>query len=161
MNAATIAAALGDARRDGRAWRCRCPLHGGRSLTLADGANGRVLATCWAGCDRRDVLAELRRRALLDAPADYAPRIMLPPRRHDDASRTAGALKIWHGAKDGAGTIVSRYLASRGIELEHWPLSLRFHSRCPRGQKTTPAKTEALRAAEDSERKLLRAWGIQ
>ena len=32
MNAAAIAAALGDARGDSRAWRCRCPLHGRRSL---------------------------------------------------------------------------------------------------------------------------------
>jgi putative DNA primase/helicase len=132
MNAAAIAAALGDARRDGRAWRCRCPLHGGRSLGLADGDNGRVLVTCWGGCDRRDVLTELRRRGLLDARADYAPHIISPPRPHDDASRTARALKIWRGASLGAETIASRYLASRGIELEHWPASLRFHPRCPR-----------------------------
>ena len=64
--AAEIAAVLGDARRKGRAWRCRCPLHGGRNLTLRDGDGGRVLATCWGGCDRRDLLAELRRRGLLD-----------------------------------------------------------------------------------------------
>jgi len=36
MNAAAIAAARGG-RREGRDhWRCPCPLHGGRSLTLAD-----------------------------------------------------------------------------------------------------------------------------
>jgi len=28
MTAADIAHALGDARREGRTWRCRCPLHG-------------------------------------------------------------------------------------------------------------------------------------
>ena len=66
MNAAAIAAALGDARREGRGWRCRCPLHGGRSLVIGDGDNGLVLATCWAGCDRLDVLTELRRRGLLE-----------------------------------------------------------------------------------------------
>jgi hypothetical protein len=33
MNAAAIAAALGDARRDGRAWRCRCR----RSLLISYG----------------------------------------------------------------------------------------------------------------------------
>ena len=62
MTVAEIAIALGDARREGRAWRCRCPLHGGRSLTLRDGDLGRVLVTCWGGCDRLDVLAELRQR---------------------------------------------------------------------------------------------------
>jgi hypothetical protein len=50
MNAAAIAAALGDARREGCTWRCRCPLHGGRSLLLRDGAAGCVLVTCWDGC---------------------------------------------------------------------------------------------------------------
>ena len=38
MSAAMIAAALGDPRREGRAWRCRCPLHGGHSLVLRDAA---------------------------------------------------------------------------------------------------------------------------
>jgi hypothetical protein len=43
-NAAAIAATLGDARREGRAWRCKCPLHGGRSLVICDGDDGRVVA---------------------------------------------------------------------------------------------------------------------
>jgi len=37
MSAADIAIALGNARREGRGWRCRCPLHNGRSLTLHNG----------------------------------------------------------------------------------------------------------------------------
>jgi hypothetical protein len=40
MSAAAVAAALGDAKREGRNWRCRCPLHGGCRLTLADGRDG-------------------------------------------------------------------------------------------------------------------------
>ena len=36
MTAAEIAAACGNARREGRDWRCRCPLHGGRSLTAKE-----------------------------------------------------------------------------------------------------------------------------
>jgi hypothetical protein len=52
-SAEEIAAALGG-RREGRNWRCRCPLHGGFSLILKDGDAGRVLATCWGGCDRAD-----------------------------------------------------------------------------------------------------------
>jgi hypothetical protein len=65
MNAAEIACALGDAHREGQGWRCRCPLHGGQSLVLRDGDGGRVLLWCWGGCDRFDILAELRRRGLL------------------------------------------------------------------------------------------------
>lgn len=132
MTAAAIAAALGDARREGRAWRCRCPVHGGHSLVIRDGDGGRVLATCWGGCDRLEVLAELRGRGLLDARADYAPRIVSQPRSQNDASRTARAFDIWRNTERGAGTIVARYLASREIVLDQWPPSLRFHPRCPR-----------------------------
>jgi hypothetical protein len=40
MSAAAIAAVLGEARREGRVWRCRCPLHGGwiASATIAERA---------------------------------------------------------------------------------------------------------------------------
>jgi hypothetical protein len=93
MTATEIAAALGDARRDGYRWRCRCPLHGGRSLVLCDGNNDRVLVTCWGGCDRRDVLAELQRRGFLGRPADYAPRTVSTP-CYDDTSRTTRGLNI-------------------------------------------------------------------
>ena len=130
MSAAVIATALGNARREGRSWRCRCPLHGGRSLVICDGGSGRVLVTCFGGCDRLDVLAELRRRGLLDGQAAYAPRIISSA--HDNKSRTARALNIWCDTQRGAGTIVSHYLASRGITLDPWPSSLRFHPSCPR-----------------------------
>jgi putative DNA primase/helicase len=127
-----IASALGDARREGRDWRCRCPLHGGRSLVIGDGDNGCVLVTCWAGCERLDVLAEMRRRGLLERRADYAPQFVSARRHHDDAGRTARALNIWDYARPGAGTIVARYLESRGIVFVLWPSSLRFHPNCPR-----------------------------
>jgi putative DNA primase/helicase len=63
--AAQIAAALGGARREGRAWRCRYPLHRSRSLTVRESSHRTVLITCWAGCERLDALAELRRCGLL------------------------------------------------------------------------------------------------
>ena len=146
MAAAEIAAALGDARREGRAWRCRCPLHGGRSLVLRDGDGGRVLATCWAGCDRRDVLAELRQRGLFDARADVVTGINSVPRRADDASRTAHALKIWNATQGGARSIVEEYLGRRGIAPDQWPASLRFHPRCPRPKDDTGNFVESLPA---------------
>src|SRR5262245_10351544 len=132
MSAATTAAALGDARREGRDWRCRCPLHNGRSLTLRDGDGGRVLMTCWAGCDRLDVLAELRRRGLLDGrTTDYAG---ASPRKseREDAVRIVRALAIWREARPADGTIVQKYLRTRGILLDAWPPALRFHPACPR-----------------------------
>jgi len=132
MNAADIARALGDARREGRTWRCRCPLHGGRSLTLRDGEGGCVLVTCWGGCNRLDVLAELRRRGLLDGRATGYRRPSPHTSQRDDVARTARALAIWHEARPAAGTIVENYLGSRGILLDAWPAALRFHPACPR-----------------------------
>lgn len=139
MNAAAIAAALGSGRREGPAWRCRCPLHGGRSLVVRDSDNGRVLVTCWGGCDRLDVLAELRRCGLLDGGHRLCRH---DDRRYDhrhhhgradgDGQRTARALSLWREAMDGADTVVSHYLASRGIVLDRCPVSLRFHARCRR-----------------------------
>ena len=132
MNAAEIAAALGGAQREGRAWRCRCPLHGGRSLVIRDGDGGRVLVKCWAGCDRRDVLPELRRRGLLSGGAHHAPRIAPAPQRQGEASRIARAVNIWRNTQRGAGSLAERYLISRGITPEPWPAALRFHQHCPR-----------------------------
>src|SRR5262249_30835451 len=132
MSAAEIALVLGDARREGRAWRCRCPLHNGRSLTLRDGDDGCVLVTCWAGCDRRDVLSELRRRGLLDARAtDYLGPSAKKSRREDavrtDAQRSKAALAIWQSARLAGGTLARSYLASRGLHLPPPPPTIRFH----------------------------------
>lgn len=131
MTAAEIAAALGEARGEGRGWRCRCPLHGGRTLVVRDSHTGRVLVTCWSGCDRLAVLAELRRRGFLNGSTEYAPHVTSVPRRDEDARRTARALNIWRQTERGV-AILSRYLARRGIALDTWPVSLRFHPGCPR-----------------------------
>jgi hypothetical protein len=136
-SAEEIAAALGG-RREGRNWRCRCPLHGGFSLTLRDGDAGQVLATCWGGCV--DVLAELRRCGLLDSHgASYQPPSFTQRRRdgtEGNAARTARALAIWHESRPIAGTIAERYLMSRGIVLDGLAAevraNLRYHPGCPR-----------------------------
>ena len=127
MNAGAIAAALGGARRGGRKWRCRCPLHGGHSLEVSDGQSA-VLVTCWAGCSRLEVLAELRRRGLIARRADYMPQIVIP-RRHQGVSQSAYALTIWQQSLRSAGSPAENYLDGRGIA---WPSLLRFHPRCPR-----------------------------
>jgi putative DNA primase/helicase len=129
MNAADIAVALGDARREGRGWRCRCPLHKGRSLTLRDGDDGCVLVTCWGGCDRRDVLSELRRRGLLDVRARGSS--AKPSQREEavrtDARRSKAALAIWQSATPAGGTLAQNYLFSRGLHLS-LPPTVRFHA---------------------------------
>src|SRR5262245_54647259 len=161
MSAATTAAALGDARREGRDWRCRCPLHNGRSLTLRDGDGGRVLMTCWAGCDRLDVLAELRRRGLLDGrTTDYAG---ASPRKseREDAVRIVRALAIWREARPADGTIVQKYLRTRGICISESQIILHTGAardmrpiRPRRSDATWRASSIAAAAARPSNRSL-------
>lgn len=68
MDAATIAAEL-EGRKEGNQYRCRCPVHGGRSLMVKD-AEDRVLVHCWGGCEAHTVLSELRSRNLLPSPSE-------------------------------------------------------------------------------------------
>jgi putative DNA primase/helicase len=129
MSARDVAAVLGDARQEGRGWRCRCPLHGGHSLVLRDGDAGRLLVTCWGGCDRLDVLAELCRRGLLD-PIDHGRGGA--PKRDDDARRIARAYETWHAAFPALPSPIKRYFASRRITLPP-PPTLRWAPRCWHG----------------------------
>jgi putative DNA primase/helicase len=133
MSARDVAAALGQPCKDGRGWRCRCPLHGGRSLVLRDGNAGRLLLTCWGGCDRLAVLAELGRLGLLDS-SFLEPRFTSPlvVDHWDEARRIARASTIWDGAERAPGTPVVRYLACRGITLPP-PATLRWSPRCWHG----------------------------
>jgi phage/plasmid primase-like uncharacterized protein len=134
MTAAEIAGALGNARREGRNWRCICPLHGGCSLTLRDGRE-RLLVRCWAGCGTREVLAELRRIGLIGNRGECpSPQAMMTPVRNDNRAdtkrRVALARRVWGEAGEARGTTVAHYLASRGITIP-LPRSLRWAPACP------------------------------
>jgi len=65
--AADLAAALSLRRMAQNRYRGPCVLCGHRTLEIRDGDRA-VLVTCWHGCDRQAVLAELRRRGLLPNP---------------------------------------------------------------------------------------------
>jgi hypothetical protein len=156
VSAAVIAGTLGNAQREGRGWRCRCPLHGGRSLVLQDGDQGRVLATCWAGCNRLDVIAELRRRGLLD---DRADRIHNEPANAicqiDHLAERNGrlALEIWNAARDVGGTLAAQYLARRKLVLPEGVSgrAIRFHASCPFGGDRHPTMIGLFRAIVNNE----------
>jgi hypothetical protein len=90
-----------------------------------------VLVTCWGGCDRGDVLAELRRHGLLDG-GDYGARVCCGTAAKDDTTRIRQARDIWNAALPAAGSPVARYLASRGITMPP-PPSLRYAPRCWHG----------------------------
>ena len=133
MNAADIAAALGNARREGACLALPMPVafrpfSGNprrRPWPRVGDLLGRLRAasTCSPSCDGAG--------CSVDAPTTRQPSF------HQRASmttqaRTARALKIWRDTQHGAGTIAVRYLASRGIAPDQWPPALRFHPRCPR-----------------------------
>src|SRR5258705_4833918 len=65
MVAAAIAEAL-NGRRSGSGYTLRCVAHNDRtpSLSIADGADGRLLVRCHAGCNSLDILAALHRLGL-------------------------------------------------------------------------------------------------
>jgi putative DNA primase/helicase len=130
-----IAKVLGSAARSGIWWRSRCPVHGSRSGTLAllDADRGLVVH-CHAGCDRQDILAELRRRGLIDGRGEagkFQPAADVMRRRQkaeaaDRRRRIVLALDIWDTSYPAPGTIVESYLRSRGI-TKSVPTTLRMH----------------------------------
>jgi putative DNA primase/helicase len=134
MTAAEIADALGGTSRSNGWWRCRCPIHAssGPTLALRDGERG-LIVKCWAGCHPRDVLVELRRRDLLNANAGDTAKPPDPAaerRRHESEAvhrqqRITLARDMWRSAIPASGTVVERYLRSRGIEIPV-PPSIRF-----------------------------------
>jgi hypothetical protein len=158
MMAAEIARRLGGARREGRNWRCRCPAHGGRSLMLRDG-RGKLLVKCWAGCDTRDILAELRRHGMLtDRRAEYRPLPAPVVRADDPARRIEIARRIWAAARDARGTPVERYLAGRGLTLP-MPPSLRYAPSLRRPDGTSgPAMVARVDGLDGELRAVHRTW---
>jgi hypothetical protein len=154
--AAEIACALGGARRGARGnWSCRCPCHDDRdpSLSIRDGEDSRLLVRCFAGCDGRDVLAELRRRGLLSdrhrarsneraldtaeaerrrAEHEALLRAKLEGDTASEGVRAAAARMLWRMRVSLAGSLGEVYLNSRGIALSPWPPTLGFLP--PRGE---------------------------
>jgi putative DNA primase/helicase len=134
MTAAEIAAALGGAQCSGGWWRCRCPVHGshGATLALRDGDRA-LIVKCWAGCDPRTVLAELRRRGLREGdPATDRAGIVKPIARREregDARKIAAALRIWDAAREAPGSPLAAYLCTRQLTIAP-PVTLRWAPRC-------------------------------
>jgi putative DNA primase/helicase len=136
MSAASIAKALPGSVRNGLGFLCRCPVpsHGkgkgdhNPSLSIADGEKG-LLVRCFAGCDSRDVLAELRRKGRLEDQREPAkPRRQsrkAPPPPRADSAPDVEALALWRAAEPVKGTRGEIYLRSRGIALE-LPPTIRF-----------------------------------
>jgi putative DNA primase/helicase len=139
IDAYSIAHALDGVAISG-GWICRCPLPGhgkgegdrDRSLFICDGDTaGRVLVTCYANCDRRDIIDELKRQRLWPSTEHHinhnAHRQRPPQIVINNSGNTAFALKIWRNSVPADDTPVDTYLRSRAITSRPLPLTLRFH----------------------------------
>jgi putative DNA primase/helicase len=116
MRAAGIAARIG-AEPQGNNWRCDCPCGCGYGLSFCDGANGRLLAFCFGGCEFDQILAALIEFGLFDDDDGDDPHVSRPVIvcHRDNATRIADAQAIY-----ASGTWDSRiavYLRSRWITL--------------------------------------------
>jgi putative DNA primase/helicase len=104
---------------------------------LRDDDAGRLLVTCWGGCDRLELLAELRRRGLLDlthlTPLDPTVSGQFYTIDEGDAFRIARARAGCDAALPAMGSPVARYLTNRGITIAP-PATLRWSPRCWHGE---------------------------
>lgn len=150
MSAAEVAEALGG-KPSGDGYLCRCPVpsHGnGRgdrnpSLLIRDGDHA-LLVRCLAGCDRRDVLAELRRLHLLGQREDRAEHQAADRAEHVPDTR---ALALWRSAEPAPGTVVERYLRGRAIAIAP-PPSLRCGLHWHGGRIPMPCVVAAVQAPD-------------
>lgn len=121
----------------GRSGTACCPAHDDRnpSLSLADGAEGRLLLTCHAGCSFSDIIAALRGLGLLDGRQSFrSPRPICEAKRKaaeraHDVKRSSLASRLWEEARPIRGTPGERYLRGRGITCA-LPPSLRYRENC-------------------------------
>ena len=128
MNAAGVARQL-RATRQGNNWRCACPLGCGYGLSFCDGADGRLLAFCFGGCEFGQILLALVEYGLLDdddGDDSYVSRRVTVCQR-DDAERIAHARQIYDCSVWDERIAV--YLHSREIGLTS-PV-LRFQEQAP------------------------------
>jgi hypothetical protein len=117
--AAGLARRLGG-HRQGRNWRCDCPLECGYDLSLSNGEDGRLLAYCFGGHSYSEIALALVEYGLLDddgAELDAPPGGQAIPSRDDvdqrrriQRAREIYAAGVWDER-------VQIYLGSRGIEL--------------------------------------------
>jgi putative DNA primase/helicase len=138
--ASEIVQALG-----GRGAVCRCPAHDDKvsSLSVIDSdIDDEVIVTCFAGCDWRDVKAELRHLGLLPEwqsvsgdrfDPDRQARLATKRRKREKqaekekAEKIQWARKVWKESTQPPETPVQAYLGCRGI-ISPIPPTIRFHA---------------------------------
>ena len=135
-DAYTLTIALGG-KWSGNQGSARCPAHDDRtpSLSLADGADGRLLLHCHAGCAFTEIQAALRGRGLTAGPSTFRPvgKSVETDRRAAERAykekRSRQARTLWQEARPISGTLGELYLKGRGITCR-LPYTLRYIGTC-------------------------------
>ena len=130
MTARDLADAL-EGRREGHEWRCRCPVHWGRSLSVTE-RDGRLLLTCRAGCPQGEVIKTLKQMGLWGSNTSYEAQPPAPEPSNHTERKADRASDLWNQAHPiKPGDPVHKYLTGRGIVLDAWPDDLRSHPTLP------------------------------
>ena len=128
-------------RWHGRYGMALCPAHPNTrtpALSLTDGADGRLLVRCHAGCSFPAILDALRGLGLVEGNGTFSPPSaadLARIRAAEDAEarkREAQALSLWRDARLIPGSAAEAYLRARGITCP-LPEALRFHPECWHG----------------------------
>lgn len=133
MNAREIADRLGGKPSSNRGYLISCPAAGHvhrnntPSCHIRDGDKpGVVLATCFTGCPRDDVLRALRDLGLLNSTTSTHYRsVKITPPKPPTPVVNPVAVEIWNASQPSGGTVVETYLRNRGIGIRI-PPSLRL-----------------------------------
>ncbi|MEM8633659.1 MAG: toprim domain-containing protein [Pseudomonadota bacterium] len=111
-----------------------CPAHRDRTPSLGVTLGRKaILFHCFAGCDRRDVLAALARQGLEAASLFSGLQDCARMETTTTPEPSGAALRIWREARPLKASLAKAYLEKRGI-LAASP-ALRFHPRTPLGPK--------------------------
>lgn len=157
-DAYTLTVALGGKWSGGRGM-ARCPAHDDRSpsLSLADGAEGRLLLRCHAGCSFAEVHDALRGRGLFSGTGTFRPvaHLNVEERRAAERAfrekRMRQARRLWNAARPIVDTPAEVYLKGRGITCP-LPCTLRYVEGCwHQSAKRSPALIAYVRNVGDCE----------
>jgi DNA methylase len=154
--AAELARALAGRRSD-HGWVARCPAHTDRhpSLSIADGADGRLLLCCFAGCSWSEIRTALEARSLWPGREGYSP-FSARACGVSQGRRSAGhqpdklavAKRIWRNAIPAPGTEVEIYLQSRSLTTPVPPTLRYARLRHRESGLWLPCMVAAVQAAE-------------
>ena len=159
QSASDLARSTKGAIRNGAGWLIPCPLpsHGrgkgdrNPSLSIADGRDGRLLVTCYAGCDRAEILRAL---AGFGGPRGEVDEAAIAKAEEHAAAEAAkkrdAAVTIWRRAIPIGGTEAEQYLIGRGL-TPPFPMSLRYAGSLRyRTGEFAPAMVAAVQAPDGS-----------